>query len=198
MIPLGEVRRRLNGYRPGMLAGRMTADDYADAEGTVRRAAVLIAMIANDAEPSLLMTVRSGRMRHHAGQVAFPGGRLDPGETAIEAALREAEEEVALLPARVEVLGPIDDYATGTGFRVTPIVGIVRPGERLIPNEAEVAEIFELPLTRALDSAHHLENEAEWKGRRRRYYTVDWSPQRVWGATAGMIVNLARILEARA
>ncbi len=197
MIPIAEIRRRLSGYRPGTLAGGLTVDDYGTSRDDLKPAAVLIPIIAHADNPAMLMTVRNARMKRHAGQVAFPGGRADPGETAVQTALREAEEEVALSPSDVDVIGCIDDYATGTGYLITPVIGIVPPGLTLVPHEAEVSETFELPLTRALSDAHHIEDEAEWRGRLRRYYRVDWQPQNVWGATAGIIVNLSRILEAR-
>ncbi|MBV7257079.1 CoA pyrophosphatase [Pacificimonas sp. WHA3] len=196
MIPPDEIRKRLAGYRPGSLDANLTADDYGQQLEGLKPASVLIPIIAHDDEPTLLMTVRNARMKRHAGQVAFPGGRTDPGETAVEAALREAEEEVALSRDAVEVIGELDEYATGTGYRITPIVGIISPGQRLLANEAEVSDIFELPLNRALDGQFHIADEAEWGGVMRQYYRVDWGPQNVWGATAGIIVNFARILAA--
>lgn len=197
MIPLEEIRRRLAGYAPGTLPLEIAHDDYDDGTG-LKPAAVLVPLVAHRGEASMLLTVRNARMKAHAGQVAFPGGRCDDGETAERAALREAEEEVALDPAQVEILGTIDDYITGTGYRVTPVVGIVPPGLDYRANPAEVSDIFELPLTHALNDQRHLANEAEWRGRRRRYFTIDWPHQNVWGATAGIIVNLTRILTARA
>ncbi|MGB3723785.1 MAG: CoA pyrophosphatase [Pacificimonas sp.] len=197
MIAIDEIRRRLAGYEPGALGDRLAVDDYGQRDEDLKPAAVLIPLIAHQANPAMLMTVRNAAMKRHAGQVAFPGGRADPGETAVETALREAEEEVALRPADVEIIGRIDDYSTGTGYRITPIIGIVPSGLTLVPEEAEVSDIFELPLSRALSAAHHIEDEAEWRGAMRRYYRVDWQPQNVWGATAGIIVNLTRILEAR-
>lgn len=195
MIDLGDVRARLETYRTGRIAGTIRGDDR-DHFGDVARAApaaVLIALIAHD-EPSVLLTVRNANMSKHAGQVAFPGGRLDAGETAVEAALREAHEEVDLPPGLVDVIGPLDEYVTGTGYRITPIVGTVPPGLPLAPHEAEVAEVFEVPLAHLLDEANHVADEAMWRGRRRRFYRIDWGPQHIWGATAGIIVNLARVL----
>jgi 8-oxo-dGTP pyrophosphatase MutT (NUDIX family) len=127
-------------------------------------------------------------------QVAFPGGRIDPGEDAIAAALREAEEEIALPADQVELVGPADRYVTVTGFQVTPVIGVVPPDLPLAPSAAEVADWFEAPLEFLLDPANHLEREVDWQGRRRRYYEILWNERRIWGATAAMIVNLARRL----
>ena len=191
---IAEVERRLARHRRG--EGRaLVEDDYGAATiSDGKPAAVLIGLIDHGDEPSLLMTVRNANMKRHAGQVAFPGGRADPGETAVETALREAEEEVALPRGEVRVIGEMGLYRTGTGYRITPIIGVIPPGVAYRREEAEVAEIFELPLSHAIDTANHIEEATEWQGALRRYYSIDWKPQRVWGATAGMIVNLARIL----
>ena len=191
---IAEVERRLARHRRG--EGRaLVEDDYGAAAMTEGKpAAVLIGLIDHGDEPSLLMTVRNANMKRHAGQVAFPGGRADPGETAVETALREAEEEVALPRREVRVIGEMGLYRTGTGYRITPIIGVIPPGVAYRREEAEVAEIFELPLSHAIDTANHIEEATEWQGALRRYYSIDWKPQRVWGATAGMIVNFARIL----
>ncbi|HEU4968896.1 CoA pyrophosphatase [Sphingomonas sp.] len=156
-------------------------------------AAVLVA-VTDRAEPGLILTRRTETLRRHAGQVAFPGGRIDPGEDAVAAALREANEELALPPACVELVGPADRYVTVTGFQVTPVIGVVPPDLPLTPSAAEVADWFEVPLAFVLDPAHHLEREVDWQGRRRRYYEIMWNERRIWGATAAMIVNLARRL----
>lgn len=194
-MTVDEVRRRLANYRPRTTAAALASDDYADAERPAKPAAVLVGIIDRADQPHLLLTVRNPHMKRHAGQVAFPGGRLDPGETPIEAALREAEEEVALKRHQVDVIGELDSYRTGTDYIVTPVVGVLSPELNLSAHEPEVAEIFQVPLAHALNRANHREDEAEWKGIRRRYYTIDWSPQHVWGATAGIIVNLARTLD---
>jgi 8-oxo-dGTP pyrophosphatase MutT (NUDIX family) len=156
-------------------------------------AAVLVA-VTDQVEPGLILTTRTETLRRHAGQVAFPGGRIDPGEDAIMAALREAEEEIALPPSRVELVGPADRYVTVTGFQVTPVIGVVPPDLPLVPSAAEVMDWFEVPLAFLLDPANHAEREVDWQGRRRRYYEILWNERRIWGATAAMIVNLARRL----
>lgn len=156
-------------------------------------AAVLVA-VTNRAAPGVILTQRTESLRRHAGQIAFPGGRIDPGEDAIAAALREAEEEIALPRDRVELVGPADRYVTVTGFQVTPVLGVVPPDLPLAPSAAEVADWFEVPLAFLLDPANHLERDVDWQGRRRRYYEILWNERRIWGATAAMIVNLARRL----
>lgn len=157
-------------------------------------AAVLVA-ITDGARPGLILTRRRDSLRTHAGQVAFPGGRIDPEDASPEdAALREAWEEIALDPARAEIAGRLDPYVTVTGFGVIPVLAVVPPGLPLHPHEAEVAELFEIPLDHALDPAHHILMEREWQGRMRSYYVIDWPGQYIWGATAGMIVNLSQRL----
>ncbi|MBI0475211.1 CoA pyrophosphatase [Sphingomonas sp. MA1305] len=156
-------------------------------------AAVLVA-VTDRPEPGVLLTQRTETLRRHAGQVAFPGGRLDPGETAIAAALREAEEEIALPRERATVIGTIDTYRTITGFTVTPVLAAVPADLPLRPSEAEVASVFEVPLAFLLDPANHREASVEWQGRMRHFYEILWEDRRIWGATAAMIVNLSRRL----
>ena len=158
------------------------------------RAAVLIA-VTDRAEPGVLLTRRTETLSKHPGQIAFPGGRIDASDAdAVAAALREAEEEIALPRAVVKIIGTADRYRTITGFDVTPVVGVVPAGLTLMPSEAEVAEVFEVPLSFVLDPVNHFEARVEWQGRNRRYYEITWGPHRIWGATAAMIVNLSRRL----
>ena len=154
-------------------------------------AAVLVA-ITDQPAPGLILTTRRDNLRTHAGQVAFPGGRIDPGETPVQAALREAHEELGLNPAQVTVLGEADSYRTVTGYSVTSVVGLVPAGLDLTPNPAEVAGWFEAPLDFVLDPANQRRMSAEFRGRTRHYYQIDWQGRRIWGATAAMLVNLAR------
>lgn len=156
-------------------------------------AAVLVA-VTDRAQPGVILTQRTETLRRHAGQVAFPGGRIDPGEDAVAAALREAEEEIALPRGLVEVVGPADRYVTVTGFEVTPVIGVVPPDLPLVPAAAEVADWFEVPLGHLLDPVNHRDQEVDWQGQRRRYYEIPWQDRRIWGATAAMIVNLAHRL----
>lgn len=165
---------------------------------TLTPAAVLIPVIER-LEPTVLFTRRTDTLRRHAGQVAFPGGRIDPEDAnPTAAALREAHEEVALPPDQVRVIGAIDEYETGTGYRITPVVGLLPPDLPLVPAEAEVAAVFEAPLAFILDPANHQVHEKEWQGRLRRYYAIEWETHYIWGATAGIIVNLSRRMAARA
>ena len=157
-------------------------------------AAVLVA-ITERREPGVILTQRTETLRKHAGQIAFPGGRVDAGEDVVTAALREAEEEIALSRDHVTVIGQADGYRTVTGFQVTPVIGVVPPDLVLQPSEAEVASVFEVPLAFLLDPDNHVAAQVEWQGRMRQYYEILWHDRRIWGATAAMIVNLARRLQ---
>lgn len=159
-------------------------------------AAVLIA-ITDRPEPGVVLTVRREHLRTHAGQIAFPGGRVDPGEDAFSAALREAEEELLLDRAAVEVVGALDPYRTVTGYVVTPVVGIVPPDLPLQPHEHEVADWFEAPLSFLIDPDNQRQVSALFQGQTRHYYEINWNDRRIWGATAAMIVNLSRRLQWR-
>ena len=169
---------------------------FADAERTAD-AAVLIAVTDRPA-PGVILTQRPHGMRDHPGQVAFPGGKIDPGEDAIEAALREAEEELAMRPADVRVIGATDRYQTGTGFDITPVLGVVPPDLPLIANPREVEAWFEAPLDVLLDRASWTEHEVFWKGAMRRYLEYHHEGFRIWGVTAAIIANLSRRIEYRA
>ena len=158
-----------------------------------RLAAVLVA-ITDRPEPGLILTIRRDDLRTHAGQVAFPGGRIDEGETPREAALREADEELGLNPAKVEIIGEADRYHTVTGYDVTPVVGLIPPDLEFTPNPAEVAGWFEVPLDFVLNPDNQRRMSAEFRGRTRHYYQIDWQDRRIWGATAAMLVNLTRRL----
>lgn len=157
-------------------------------------AAVLVA-ITDRREPGIILTVRRENLRTHAGQVAFPGGRIDPGENAVEAALREAHEEILLHPSAVEVVGAIEPYRTVTSYLVTPVVGVIPPDLPLEPHEVEVGDWFEAPLAHLLDPANQERRSALFQGRERHYYEILWEDRRIWGATAAMIVNLSRRLK---
>jgi 8-oxo-dGTP pyrophosphatase MutT (NUDIX family) len=156
-------------------------------------AAVLIP-ITDRPEPGVILTLRREHLRTHAGQVAFPGGRIDPGEDAVTAALREAWEEIRLDPGVVQVSGEIDPYRTVTGYVITPVIGVLPPDLPLEAHEHEVADWFEAPLAFLLDSANQKQRTALFQGRTRHYYEIIWNERRIWGATAAVIVNLSRRL----
>ncbi len=158
-------------------------------------AAVLVA-VTDRPEPGLILTKRPDSMRKHPGQVAFPGGRVDEGDADIvAAALREAQEEIALPPEFAELVGLADRYHTITGFDVTPVIVVIPPDLDLHPNEEEVEAIFEAPLSYVLDAANHAKRMVDWDGSERHYYEMHWDGFRIWGATAAMLVNLSRRLQ---
>jgi 8-oxo-dGTP pyrophosphatase MutT (NUDIX family) len=164
-------------------------------DGPGTPAAVLIA-ITDRAEPGLILTQRPDTMRRHAGQVAFPGGRVDPGDAdAIEAALREAEEEVALPPSAVKVIAALGPYRTVTGFDIVPVVGVIAPDLPLVPHDREVAAVFEVPLRFVIDAANHVEQTMMFEGVERTYIEMMWGERRIWGATAAMLANLSARLK---
>jgi 8-oxo-dGTP pyrophosphatase MutT (NUDIX family) len=159
-------------------------------------AAVLVA-VTDRPEPGVILTVRREHLRTHAGQIAFPGGRLDEGEDTVSAALREAHEEILLDPAAVELVGAVEPYRTVTGYVVTPVLGVIPPDLPLAPHEHEVADWFEAPLAFLLDPVNQQRRSALFQGVTRHYYEIVWNDRRIWGATAAMIVNLSRRLQWR-
>ena len=159
------------------------------------RAAVLAPIVERPEGPTMLLTRRAEAMTRHAGQIAFPGGRLETGESAEAAALREAEEEIGLAPERVTLLGRSSAYRTVTGFAITPVVGIVTPPFNLTLNRAEVSEAFEVPLAVVLDADRYERRFQEFDSGRRYFYAVAHDERVIWGATAGMLRALrARLL----
>ena len=172
--------------------GAVKAVHGAPARKTRRRAAVLCPIVRRDGALHVMLTVRSAQMRVHAGQIAFPGGKIDATDASpLAAALREADEEIGLPGADVDILGALDPYDTSTGFVVTPFVGMVAPSFRPIPSEGEVAEVFEVPFDFLMDHANHERIEKLHQGRTRRFYQMVYGRYRIWGATAGMLCNLA-------
>lgn len=197
-MSLVTLRERLNNrlhpvasWMPDQVAARSDFDLNPDAERlerTLRPAAVLIPVIAGPQGATVLMTRRSDSLASHTGQIAFPGGRLDAGETAVEAALREAFEEVALDPAVVDVLGVGDAYETGTGFLVTPVIGWLATTPDTTPSPDEVAEVFEVPWDFLMDPANHRRDSYDREGQPRRWYwAIPHEERYIWGVTAGIV-----------
>jgi 8-oxo-dGTP pyrophosphatase MutT (NUDIX family) len=161
----------------------------------LRAASVLVPIVARHDEPTVLFTQRTAHLKSHSGQISFPGGRAeahDPGPEGT--ALRETWEEVGLPPERVELLGRLSEYHTRTGYRITPVVGIVQPPFDLKPDDNEVAEVFEVPLAFLLDARNHQRHSLEHEGEQRHYFAIAYRDRYIWGATAGMLVNLYRYL----
>jgi 8-oxo-dGTP pyrophosphatase MutT (NUDIX family) len=164
------------------------------------QAAVLLPLVMRD-RLSLLLTQRSAHLASHSGQIALPGGKLDAGDAdAVAAALRETHEEIGIEPGRIEVLGVLPEYVTGTSFIVTPVVGLLQPDFLLRPNPDEVADVFEVPLDFLMDPANHRRHAWNWEGAVREWYSMpydDAGQERfIWGATAGMLRNFYRLLSA--
>ncbi|MFN7129469.1 MAG: CoA pyrophosphatase [Brevundimonas sp.] len=181
-------------WRPEGRAARSDFDLNPKAARPVRElrpAAVLIPVVARPEGATVLLTRRADTLVRHTGQIAFPGGRLDPGENAVQAALREADEEVALNPAKVEVLGLSDAYETGTGFLVTPVIGWLHEAPVTTPAPAEVAEVFETPWDFLMDAANHRQDFYDMdEGLRRWFWAMPWGERYIWGVTAGILKAL--------
>lgn len=177
-------RRGDDDLNPGLVADR-----------SLTPAAVLVPLIEHPQGYTVLLTRRAENLRDHAGQISFPGGRVEPNDTTPEAtALREAEEEVGLTHGHVDVLGRLDRYHTGTGFRVIPVVGVVSPVFEPRLDAVEVAEVFEVPLAFVLDRANHRRHTRRINGTTRHFHALPFEERDIWGATAGMLVNLVDAL----
>jgi 8-oxo-dGTP pyrophosphatase MutT (NUDIX family) len=161
----------------------------------LRPAAVLVPLVDRAEGMSVLLTQRTAHLNAHAGQIAFPGGRLEPDDRdATDAALRETEEEIGLPRAQVSLIGRLDTYVTGTGFEITPVVGIVSTPFSLTVDPFEVADVFEVPLAFVLDPGNHRRTERVFEECRRVFFVLPYEDRNIWGATAGMLVNLAEVL----
>jgi len=158
-------------------------------------AAVLVPLVDHPTGMTVLLTQRAAHLTDHAGQISFPGGRIEPSdEHPIAAALREAEEEVGLPASHVDVVGRLDTYITGTGFEIVPVVAFVRVPYPLCPDPFEVAEVFEVPLDFVIDPKNLQRGSREWQGTTRYFFVLPYENRYIWGATAGMLVNLAEVL----
>ena len=182
--------KRLEGFRGDFQTdpNRPLRDDY-------RAAAVLVPLVDRPESMSVLLTLRNSSLPHHAGQISFPGGRIEATDTsAADTALRETEEEVGLPRESIEVVGRLDDYITGTGFLVAPIVGLIRPPYTLAPDPSEVEAVFEVPLAFFLDPSNHRRESRLFNGVERRFYAMPYGDKYIWGATAAMLMNLYDLL----
>jgi 8-oxo-dGTP pyrophosphatase MutT (NUDIX family) len=161
-------------------------------------AAVLVPLVDRPEGVQVLLTLRTDHLSDHAGQISFPGGRVDPEDLSpVAAALRETEEEIGLSRQHVQLLGTLREYFIPTGYRVVPAVGWVVPPFELNPDPFEVAEVFEVPLLHFFDPSRHVIHRDEGLGRVRRYFSIEWQGRTIWGATAGILVDLYRVLEGR-
>ena len=159
-------------------------------------AAVLVPLVAHGDDITVLLTQRTDHLHDHAGQICFPGGKIDPEdeEDPIRAALRETEEEVGIPQADIEIVARLDDYETRTGFLVTPVVGFITPPYEAKPDRFEVAEVFEVPLMFLMDPANREKHSRIYEGKPRYFYVMPYENRYIWGATAGMLVNLSDVL----
>lgn len=193
-LDIGELRRRL--ARPRRASGSLSGDYGADsATPSLRPASVLIPIVVRSEEFTVLFTRRTTHLRDHSGQISFPGGRAEPHDPSPEStALRETVEEIGLDPERIEVVGRLAEYRTRTGYRITPVVGFVTPPFELKPDAHEVDEVFEVPFSFLLDPGNHLLQSREILGEVRSYFAIPYDRHYIWGATAGLLVNLYRHL----
>jgi len=174
---------------------QLNPDFTPDASKPLTPAAVLVPLVDRPDGLTMLLTQRTDHLEHHPGQVSFPGGHIDDVDgTPEDAALREAEEEIGLQPDRVDIVGRLDDYVTGTGFRIVPVVAFVEPPFDLDLDPFEVAEVFEVPLEFLLDARNHQHDSRIYKGKRRHFHAMPYNGYYIWGATAGMIMNLFEFL----
>ncbi len=183
-------------YAVSPLRGDYEIDSLARFGGSdLRPAAVLIPIVEHHDGMTVLLTQRTDHLDHHPGQISFPGGRMEPHDRSpADTALRETEEEIGLDREFVQVVGYLDTYETVTGFEITPVVGLVRPGFTLNLDAFEVAEAFEVPFSFLMDANNHERHSREFRGNTRHFYVMPYEERYIWGATAGMLVNLSRKL----
>jgi len=186
------LRERLKRTPP---AFSVYGDDDSERQAALTAAAVLVPIVDHPSGLSVIFTKRTSHLKAHSGQVSFPGGRAEPEDPTPEfTALREAQEEIGLPMEQVEVLARLPEYHTRTGFRVTPVVGLLTPPLALTPDPREVEEVFEVPLAFLLDPANHLRETRELQGRSVSYFLMRYGERTIWGATAGMVLTLYRHL----
>jgi len=187
------LRVRLRRRSPPVVS--VYGDEEAGGEGAITPASVLVPIVAHPGGMTVLFTQRTSHLRSHSGQISFPGGRAEPEDPSAEfTALREAGEEIGLKAGQVEVIGRLPEYLTRTGYRVTPVVGLLTPPLALAPNPREVEEVFEVPLAFLLDPRNHQRRTREFQGRTVSFYAIPYGERDIWGATAGILVNFYRRL----
>jgi 8-oxo-dGTP pyrophosphatase MutT (NUDIX family) len=164
--------------------------DIADTEPN-KPAAVLVPILERDTQASVLFTQRAEKMPTHAGQISFPGGKMDAGDdNLVETALREAQEEIGLEAEFIDTIGFLDDFITTTGYRISPLVAVIRQGYSITPDHNEVADVFDVPLSFLMNEQNHQMHSREWQGKERKFYAMPYEDRFIWGATAGMLRNL--------
>lgn len=195
MMDTDQIKARLQSPRAPFERGDHDLNPDLRPTAPLRPAAVLVALVERNAGIGVLLTRRAEHLEHHPGQISFPGGHIEQSDSdAVAAALRETHEEIGIAPGRVDVLGCLNDYVTRTGFRVTPVVGSIRPPLDMRPDPLEVEEVFEVPLAFFLDPANHLKHERQFEGAPRSFYAMPYEDYYIWGATAGMLMDLYRTL----
>jgi len=193
-LDLDEIRRRLAAAAPAAqaLAGDLGASGE---RGALMPASVLVPIVAHSESLTVLFTRRTAHLRAHSGQISFPGGRVEPQDAGpIETALRETQEEIGLARERIELIGTLPEYHTRTGYRITPVVGVVAPPFALQADPQEVDAVFEVPLSFLLDPRNHQRHTRAFEGRMISYFAMPYGEHYIWGATAAMLVNLYRQL----
>ena len=195
--PRGDVVQRRGDHAVDYPGSKSRARAFADGDLIARPAAVLVPLVKRTNGLHVILTRRTDHLSDHAGQISFPGGRQEKFDVTIEeTALRETEEEIGLNRGHIELIGRIDDYYTVTGYQVTPVIGLVTPPFDLVPDDHEVAEVFEVPLEFILNPGNQKLQTVTFEGTRRRYFAIPYREYYIWGATAGMLVNFSEVLRA--